>query len=827
MSDQHHPTAACEEATFRALAEAAPQPLWAADRDGRLTYVNPAWVSFTGRPAGELLGDGWVAAVHPDDLERVRAALRRAVAESRTVDVIHRLRRFDGAFRWIHCHGAPVLDGDGAPQGYVGAFSEVHVPLHGAARAALVREAGRALETGAPLADRLRAVAALAAEHLAERCTIRVVGGLLPPVEVCSDPDAAPDAVPPPDSEAALVLPLRARGARVGTLELVNERSGEPLDELSRTLATDLAGRVALAVDAERLVGAARAGERAANEQRELYETLLRAQADLGEAFLLLDGEQVRFANEAAARMAARPADELRALRSVFELVPARERPEARRRFDAAMAGEPQPYFRSAVRQPAGARLELELAVQPIASAAGTRLVLLARDVTDRVRADDDRERLLVAERRARRELEVAHRRASFLAQAGALLESTMEVAESLAGVCALVVSDRVADVVCVDALRPDRRLHRVAGCARGAAATQALTPAGRPVAHVEDEHPVARAVREARRVVVGPLDEAARRAMAEDEEHLRRMREIPSDVGIVVPLVVAGRIVGTLSLGWYPGDEPALVGPESRLVDDLAGRIALALEHGRLYEERVQVARTLQDSLLPPLLPEVPGLELAGRYVPGWEGLDVGGDFYDAFPNDDGSWTVVVGDVCGKGAEAAGLTAMTRWTLRAQAERDAAPDALLAALNATLLRERDDLRFVTAVVARLRVHRAGAHAAVGVAGHPAPLVLRAGGPGQALDAAAGPLLGILPAPRFVTAEVDLGPGDALVLHTDGLTEARRQGPLLTGAELGATGVEALAGGAAAVADALLERAARESAGVPDDRALVVVRAVP
>ena len=116
-------------------------------------------------------------------------------------------------------------------------------------------------------------------------------------------------------------------------------------------------------------------------------------------------------------------------------------------------------------------------------------------------------------------------------------------------------------------------------------------------------------------------------------------------------------------------------------LAEDLARRAAVAVDNARLYSERAQIARTLQDSLLPPQLPTIPGVEVAARYVAAGEGIEVGGDFYDLFDLGTGDWSVVMGDVCGKGADAAALTALARYTLRATADRgDAAepgaPDA-------------------------------------------------------------------------------------------------------------------------------------------------------
>ena len=175
-----------------------------------------------------------------------------------------------------------------------------------------------------------------------------------------------------------------------------------------------------------------------------------------------------------------------------------------------------------------------------------------------------------------------------------------------------------------------------------------------------------------------------------------------------LVPLVAHGRNVGVLSLGWRDvGRRPAR--DEWSLIEALAQRIALAVDGALNYRERAHVAQTLQASLLPAALPDIPGATVAAQYVASGEGMDVGGDFYDVFGLDDGSWILVIGDVLGKGAEAAAVTALARYTVRAVAGRSPSPAATLAALNDEMLRQRNpDRRFVTAVLARLEPHADG-----------------------------------------------------------------------------------------------------------------------
>ena len=157
----------------------------------------------------------------------------------------------------------------------------------------------------------------------------------------------------------------------------------------------------------------------------------------------------------------------------------------------------------------------------------------------------------------------------------------------------------------------------------------------------------------------------------------------------VIVPLRARGRAHGVLAAGFDDLRRAAATRKRSPCSRTSARRAALALDNARLYEERDQVARTLQRSLLPGALPDIPGVELAGRYVAAGEGNEVGGDFYDCFATGGGDWALVIGDVCGKGAEAATLTALARYTLRAAAAHTRRPQAVLLELNEALLRQR------------------------------------------------------------------------------------------------------------------------------------------
>jgi phosphoserine phosphatase RsbU/P len=185
-------------------------------------------------------------------------------------------------------------------------------------------------------------------------------------------------------------------------------------------------------------------------------------------------------------------------------------------------------------------------------------------------------------------------------------------------------------------------------------------------------------------------------------------------------------------------------------------------------------LAQTLQRSFLPPIDPRIPGLQLGAVYRPAGDGTEVGGDFYDVFEVGPDDWCVVIGDVCGKGVEAAIVTSLARHTVRAVSVRQTEPSTALATLNEVLLHHETD-RFCTLVVLRLRREAAGGWTAtVSCGGHPLPFLIRRPGPPVTFGQP-GSLVGVLDEPRFFDTTVTLGTGDVIVLYTDGVPEARSQ----------------------------------------------------
>jgi len=234
-------------------------------------------------------------------------------------------------------------------------------------------------------------------------------------------------------------------------------------------------------------------------------------------------------------------------------------------------------------------------------------------------------------------------------------------------------------------------------------------------------------------------------------------------------------------------------------------------------------LARTLQQTLIPPTPPQIPGLDVAGAYRPAGDGTEVGGDFYDVFRVGDGDWVVTLGDVCGKGADAAVVTALARYALRSAVMDDPSPAAALRRLNQLLLQSTSD-RFCTAVLVRLHRSDGPWTATISSAGHPLPLLRRADG-SIGCAGAQGVLLGVVDEPQVTDHAVDLAPGDLLLAYTDGLPDGRR-GDEFYGEERVCQMLAGGGGPAAAVVDALLADVLEFQAGTArDDIAVVALRA--
>jgi PAS domain S-box-containing protein len=364
-------------------------------------------------------------------------------------------------------------------------------------------------------------------------------------------------------------------------------------------------------------------------------------------------------------------------------------------------------------------------------------------------------------------EAKEAELRQRFLAQAGITLTSSLDYEETLQRVAQLVVPG-LADWCALDVVDASQRLNLVA------------------VAHVDPEKVAfARAFRDryppdpneesglygvlrsGRPELYPELPDELLEQSITDPEQLAAIRAVGMRSVMLIPMVVGGRTIGVLTMvsaeSGRAFDEDDLV-----FAGDLARRAATAVDNARLYTERAAAALTLQESLLPARLPTVPGWQLASSYAAGDTTVEVGGDFFDVVELDEG-FLAIVGDVTGKGVQAAALTALARHTMATAARFDPSPAAVVGLLNDVLV-HRTEISLLTVACAHVIPFESGARLRLTSAGHPLPVLAR---PGQAPTTIGPPglLLGITGAARWAHSEIELAPGDTLLFYTDGVTD--------------------------------------------------------
>ncbi len=358
----------------------------------------------------------------------------------------------------------------------------------------------------------------------------------------------------------------------------------------------------------------------------------------------------------------------------------------------------------------------------------------------------------------------------TFLAEASKELASTLEYEVTLERVARLAVP-LLADYCTVDLVEEDGSLRRLAV----AHADPGKALLARELRRFPPDRGQATGVTEVLRtgkpVYAPELRDVIFAEAAQGDEHLRLLQELRPQSAMIIPLLARGRILGALSF-LYAESGRRYVPADLLLAEEIAGRAALAIDNARLYRHQREIAHTLQQSLLPPELPRIPGMTLAACFRAAGEGIEVGGDFYDLFETSDHTWAVVIGDVNGKGPKAAAVTALARHTIQAVTLHISSPGEILAALNEALLRQCTGERFITVAYLRLELIPHGARLTLASGGHLPPLVMRRNGHVEML-ATTGMLLGVLPDLEATEEILELGPGDAVVLYTDGVTEAR------------------------------------------------------
>jgi PAS domain S-box-containing protein len=357
------------------------------------------------------------------------------------------------------------------------------------------------------------------------------------------------------------------------------------------------------------------------------------------------------------------------------------------------------------------------------------------------------------------------------LASASAAFDSSLDPRETMRTIAHTAVP-RLAELCVIDLIREDGMIgdsvvasvdEALAGRLEQLRAREPLDPSG--------SHPVAGGLRARDPLVIHDLtDEHLLSEVAQSEEHRTLIEEAGYRSAVVLKLAARGRILGALSF-LHVREGSSFDPDHMALMQDLASRAATALDNATLYADRARIAHTLQSSLLPDALPPIAGVDLACTFHPVGEGIEMGGDFYDAFQARSGCW-LIVGDVCGKGTEAAGLTALVRHSIRALSFVQSEPAEVLHAVNDAMRSHELDGRFATVVVARLDLDASPARALIASAGHPQPVLLGPRGEDARSLPVAGTLLGIFEEMSLQQIEVELPPGASLIFYTDGLLDA-------------------------------------------------------
>jgi PAS domain S-box-containing protein len=604
-----------------------------------------------------------------------------------------------------------------------------------------------------------------------------------------------------------MLVPLLAHGRILGSLTLLSTREGRHYTAADLELAQTIAGRCALAIDNARV-------HDAAERSLSLLDTIF-ATAPVGLAFLDRDLRFVRV-NETMAAMNHRPV-ESHPGRPLAELLgeDASELVDLYRRV--LDTGEPVHDLEISGREAGGGRdvRHFQVSRTPVHSAAGDALgvSVVVHDVTER-------QRLLEGERAGRA-------RADFLSRAGALLDETLDYEQTLRAVADIAVP-HVADWCGVSVLDEQGALRRVA--------TAHVDPRQREVGEELDRRfppepgnssGTSQVARTGRTEFVREITDEMLVAGIPDPGQLALVRRLRLRSVIIAALRARGRIFGTLTLA-NAAPSRLFDDADVQLAEELALRAGTAIDNARLYTERTHIAHTLQARLLPDRLPEIPGVVLAARYRAAGELNEVGGDFYDVFARSEHQWAVVVGDVSGKGPEAAAVTALARYTLRAGAREDDRPAKGLARVNAAMLAQRGINQYATAAFAHLSPRPDGRLlVTLALAGHPPALLLRRDRSVETLGRF-GSMLALDAHPEFIETDHALGAGDLLLLYTDGVTEAGpRRAPL---GEAGLAAVlRGLAGQPPQIVVEAVETAARDAQeGEPrDDIALVAIARAP
>jgi PAS domain S-box-containing protein len=554
---------------------------------------------------------------------------------------------------------------------------------------------------------------------------------------------------------SAVVAPLPARGRTLGALSVLRLGDGEPYGRDDLDLVCELARRAALAIDNARLF----------SDLQRIDRRLEAILVNLAEAITVedLDGRTV-FANQAAAR--------LLGLATAGELT-------------SAKPGAIMPRF--LVLDEQGRELGLEdmpgqrllagehpepLLVRNIVRATGEERWLVVRSSPV---IDPETDRIIYAVNIFENITGVkrAQLAESFMAEASRVLAASMDYTATLQQLARLAVP-QIADWCAIDLVRDRDQIERVAfHHADPVTLAAANELAGDDVHPLDDSTAVADVVRSGEPVIFTHMRLGPAATAAPAQEHVEPPGAIAARSMVIVPLAGASQAaIGAITLASSESIRQ-LSNADLDLAVRLGRRAGSAVERARIYTERARIAHVLQRALLPESLPEIPGADVRALYAAAGELNEVGGDFYDVLDYDADRWMLVVGDVCGKGPRAAGVTALARHTLRAAAISNQSPREMLQTLHRALRRQPPGADLCTVCLVTMAHAPDHAQVTISLAGHLPPLLIdRSGGAKQV--GRAGTILGVIDPIVIHEVQAELHPGDTLLLYTDGVAEAGR-----------------------------------------------------
>src|SRR3954451_11092633 len=568
--------------------------------------------------------------------------------------------------------------------------------------------------------------------------------------------------------QSYMIVPLMARGRTLGAVTLVSRAQERRYSEEDLAFAEHLARRFALAVDNARLYDRA-------ERSLALLDTLF-ATAPVGLAFFDSEMRYVRI-NAALAEINGVPIDDHLG-RSVQEVLPEAAQAVSDQIRTVYETGEPATDLEVEVatrREPGQVHI-FNASYYPVRSPDGEIIGVgaVVADITERQRAQLEQAQALEREREARATADAAERRARFLAEASALLDASLDHETTLQNVARLAVAN-MADWCGIDVVEPSGEIRSIVVAHKDPSKVEFAR-------EINERYPpdptsstgVPNVLRTGISELYSELPWEVGEQGARDADHLELIRQLQLHSVMIVPMVARGRTLGAIT---FVGAESGQTYYQSdlALAEELARRAAMAADNARLYTELSGIADTLQAELLPTGIPEIPGIDVAVRYRAAGELNRVGGDFYDVFRRGPNEWAVVIGDVSGKGAPAAAVTALARYTLRTATVNAPTPSAALDSLNEALLERRRDQEFCSVALAFVTLRDDGLDVKLSLGGHPPALIKRASGELEAVGSP-GLLMGFVHDPPLADDELRLGPGETLLLYTDGVTDASREG---------------------------------------------------